>query len=83
MEDLPAHETAMYMQAWLSKRIGGNRPGGAMEALAQPQQPDSEGLIESFDGDLRALTLEFAVRAVANLLGPNARIVMGKEVNGQ
>ena len=72
---LPASEVATYMGGLIERELGGN----LIEALAQPTQPDSDGFIEHFGGDMRAIVLEFTKRTVANMLGSSARIVIEEE----
>ncbi len=72
---LHASDVATYVGAWIERELGGN----LIEALAQPPQSDSDGFIERFGGDMRAIVLEFTRRTVANMLGSSARIVIEEE----
>lgn len=77
MRDLPARQLAGHIAPWLG-RIGGSGPNAALEVLASKSQ-DHPSLAHESGGDLRAMYVELATRAVRTLLGPDARIVMGEE----
>lgn len=72
---LPAAEVANYVGPWLSREV---QSGDPLEALAATSH-DRPGLADGFGGDVQALHVEFAVRVVRNLLGPNAQIMVGDQ----